>query len=218
MLGPGQSHTISVTTAAVGFAVQGSLNLVVAAKSRSIPLIQASATAGLQIASTVGLAAHFDPVVNMLAVFGTADFILLVENTGNTEDAYTATITGTTGAITASLVGIDGLVTQTIPTFRLPGLSTGAIAIRTNSTAFGSESVTVRVAAISVTVRPAGVVLVGYREFGVGAGHQADARVMNDIHFSHAHMIQVDYLPDRSLLPSLPQYGEPVWNTKTGCG
>ena len=42
-------------------------------------------------------------------------FLLLVKNTGNLQDSYTATITGTTGPITASLTGLDGQPTQTIP-------------------------------------------------------------------------------------------------------
>ena len=62
---------------------------------------------------------------------GTASFLLLVNNTGNVEDAYKADITGTGGPITASLIGLDGQPTPAIPLFRLPGLATGGAAART---------------------------------------------------------------------------------------
>ena len=63
----------------------------------------------------------------------------MVNNTGNTQDSYTATITGTNGPVTATLMGLDGLPTQTIPTFYLPGLSTGAIMLSTDLTATGDR-------------------------------------------------------------------------------
>ena len=40
----------------------------------------------------------------VLPVPGTSSFLLLVNNTGNTEDAYTATIMGTSGPVTANLM------------------------------------------------------------------------------------------------------------------
>ncbi len=55
---------------------------------------------------------------------------MLVNNLGNLDDFYTATITGTTGGISASLIGLDGLPTQSIPIFELPGLSTGELLLK----------------------------------------------------------------------------------------
>ena len=77
---------------------------------------------------------------------GTSSFLVLVHNTGNTEDSYTATIAGVSGPVLASLQGLDGSATQTIPLFRLPGLSSGAILLNATVTAGNDPgSITVRV-------------------------------------------------------------------------
>jgi hypothetical protein len=73
----------------------------------------------------------------------------MVQNTGNTEDAYTATIVGTTGPITASLVGLDGSPTQSITIFRLPGLSTGEILVQADLAGAGPGTVTVLVTSLN---------------------------------------------------------------------
>jgi hypothetical protein len=73
----------------------------------------------------------------------------MVANTGNTEDAYTATIIGTQGPISASLIGLNGQQTQTLPIFRLPGLSTGAIRLLANLTAAGQGDVTIQVQSLN---------------------------------------------------------------------
>jgi uncharacterized membrane protein len=156
-LDPGQSQTIPVTTGGVTFAVPGVLNLVVSARSEGNPAVQASAAAVLQIAPTVGLTASLDPVVRVLPVPGTADFLLQVNNTGNTEDAYSAAITGTTGPVTASLGGLDGQPTLTIPIFRLPGLSSGAILIHADLTVGGLGTVSVLIQSLNDPSRTAAV-------------------------------------------------------------
>ena len=148
-LAPGASQVVPITTGAVNFADPGALNLSAIATSHANPAVAANATATLSIASTKGVTAHFDNASQTLTAPGTASFLLLVNNTGNTEDAYTATITGTSGPITASLSGLDGQPTQTIPIFRLPGLSTGAILLQTNMTASGQGTVTVQVTSLS---------------------------------------------------------------------
>ena len=51
--------------------------------------------------------------------------------------------------MTASLIGLDGLPTQSIPVFRLPGLSTGAILLQTNLAAIGQGTVTIVVKSLS---------------------------------------------------------------------
>ena len=99
----------------------------------------------LTVAPSRGLTAQFDPDTQVLPVPGTASFLLRVENTGNTEDAYTAVIMGSDGPVTASLDGLDGQPTQTIPLFRLPGLATGAILLHADLEALGRGTVTVRV-------------------------------------------------------------------------
>jgi uncharacterized membrane protein/transglutaminase-like putative cysteine protease len=149
MLAPGASQAVSITTTAVNFAIPGSLNLVGIATSRAHPAVRAAGTARLGIVPRQGLAAHFDPAAQVLPVPGTSSFLLLVDNTGNVEDDYTATIQGTSGPIKATLMGLDGQPTQTIPVFRLPGLSTGAILLQTNLGTAGQGNVTVQVQSLS---------------------------------------------------------------------
>ena len=85
----------------------------------------------------------------MLAKPGTTSYVLQVNNTGNTQDAYTATITGTSGPITANLIGLDGQPTQSIPIFYLPGLSTDALVVQTTSTGAGKGSIAIDVHSLS---------------------------------------------------------------------
>jgi hypothetical protein len=125
--------------------VPGALALTVAAKSEGNPAVLASASASLTIPDSTGLTASFTPATQTLPAPGMATFLLNVNNTGNTEDAYTAVITGSNGPVTATLMGLDGQPTQTIPVFRLPGLSTGAILLQANLADLGTGAVTVQV-------------------------------------------------------------------------
>jgi uncharacterized repeat protein (TIGR01451 family) len=144
-LDAGASTTVSVSTAGVSFAVPGALQLVAITTSEANPAVQAAATASVQVPATKGLTAQFSPSVQVLRVPGTSSFLLLVNNNGNTEDAYTARITSKQGPIAAQLIGLDGLPAQSIATFRLPGLATGAILLQTSLTAAGSGTITVEV-------------------------------------------------------------------------
>jgi uncharacterized membrane protein len=144
-LAAGASQMVAISTGAVNFAVPGTLALTVAAKSEGNAAVQASASADLTIPDSTGLTASFSPATQTLAAPGMATFLLNVNNTGNTEDSYTATITGSNGPVTATLMGLDGQPTQAIPVFRLPGLSTGAILLQANLAALGTGAVTVQV-------------------------------------------------------------------------
>jgi type VI secretion system secreted protein VgrG len=53
--------------------------------------------------------------------------------------------------VTATLVGLDGSPTQSIPVFRLPGLSTGAIELQADLAALGQGSVKVEVHSLTNT-------------------------------------------------------------------
>ena len=110
-----------ITTGAVDFAVPGNLPLTAAATSASNPAIQGAASASLAIPATAGMTAEFSPASQTLSGPGVATFLLMVQNTGNTEDSYSATIMATSGPVTATLIGLDGSPTQSIPTFRMPG-------------------------------------------------------------------------------------------------
>jgi uncharacterized membrane protein len=148
-LAAGASQVLPITTASVNFAVPGALELAARATSEANAAVGAEATANLAIPATTGMTASFSPATQVLPVPGTGSFLLLVNNTGNTEDAYTASITGTTGSVTASLTGLQGQPTQMIPIFRLPGLSTGAILLEIDTAAFGQGTVTVQVQSLS---------------------------------------------------------------------
>ena len=148
-LAPGKEQTLAITTNPANFAVQGALELTATATSEGNPNVRNSATAELNIASTQGMTAQFQEPTQVIPIPGTSDFLLLVNNTGNIQDSYSATITGTTGPVTASLTGLDGNPTQSIPLFTLPGLSTGAIILQTDLTGAGQGTVTVQVQSLS---------------------------------------------------------------------
>jgi hypothetical protein len=124
-LAPGASQVVPIATGAVNFAVQGTLPLTAVATSTTNSAIQGAATTNLSIRSSQGMTAEFSPASQTLSKPGMATFLLMVDNTGNTEDSFSATIMGANGPVTATLVGLDGSPTQSIPIFRLPGLSTG---------------------------------------------------------------------------------------------
>ncbi len=146
---PGSYKYVAITTNSVNFADPGTLELTATATSEGNRSVQASATAELNIAPTQGMTAQFQQPTQVIPLPGTSDFLLLVNNTGNIQDSYSATITGTTGPVTASLTGLDGNPTQSIPKFILPGLSTGAILLQTDLAATGQGTVTIKVQSLS---------------------------------------------------------------------
>ena len=149
-LAPGASSSaIPITTSAVNFAESGDLGLTVIATSETNSAVTNSATSNLVIPTTMAMSSNFSPSMEVLPVPGTTSFLLLVNNTGNLQDSYTATITSTNGPVTASLDGLDGQPTQTIPIFILPGLSTGAILLQTDLTSAGQGDVTVEVTSLT---------------------------------------------------------------------
>ncbi len=160
-LGPGASQVVPINVGTITFADPGSLALTAIATSHTNTAVKASATAAVSIGATTGMTAEFSPATVNLPSPGAATLLLLVHNTGNSEDAYTGVISGTTGPISAALTGLDGQPTQTIPTFRLPGLSTGAIALNANLSAPGEGTVTVRVTSLTngaITSAPSALV------------------------------------------------------------
>ncbi len=144
-LQPGASQTVPVTLSNLNFALPGNLNLIAVATSRTNTAVQANATAQVTIPISHGVTAVFDPATVVLDTPGSAKSLLVVQNTGNTEDAFAAAITGTSGLVTGTFSGLDGQPTQTVPLFRLPGLATGAIPLDARLPDFGTGGVTARV-------------------------------------------------------------------------
>jgi uncharacterized membrane protein len=148
-LAAGGSQTIPITTGAVNFALPGMLNLTATATSRGNPAVHDAAAASVNIPVTRGVTAQFHVATLTILRPGAVSFQLVVNNTGNVEDGYTAVITGTTGPITVSLIGPDGQPTQSIPEFHLPGLAAGGILLQGRVTAQGTGTVTVQVRSLS---------------------------------------------------------------------
>jgi hypothetical protein len=148
-LKPGASQVVPITTSAVDFALPGALDLTGVAASHISPSVQAGASAARSIAATTGMSAVLAPQSQTLPLIGSSLFSIEVNNIGNTEDAYSAVIVGTTGPVTASLIGPGGLPTQSIGRFQLPGLSTGDIALDAFLTGPGQATVTVLVKSLS---------------------------------------------------------------------
>jgi large repetitive protein len=141
----GNSQSIRISLEEIDFAYQGTLDLLAVATSRANEEIKDQALAKINIPSIQGLVASIAPESVTLETPGAASFSILVRNTGNTEDAFTATVTGTTGPVTANLNGLDEQPTQQIPTFRLPGLSSGTLVLNASLDDFGEGTVTVTV-------------------------------------------------------------------------
>jgi large repetitive protein len=157
-LAAGASTVVNITTQAVNFAIPGSLDLIGIATSATNPAVQASAVSALQVAGVKAMTAQLNPGnVQVLPVPGTSDFLVIVNNTGNVEDTYSATIMGTSGPVKANLIGLDGQPTQSIATFELPGLSSGAFLLDADIGKTGTGTATVQIdsltdADISATV------------------------------------------------------------------
>lgn len=148
-LNPGASQVVPITMGAINFAYPDSLELVGIATSRGNTAVKDSDTATVVITTTQSMEAEFDPDTVMLPAPAATTFLLLVHNTGNVEDAYTAEIMGTSGPITTAFNGLDGQPTQQIDLFRLPGLSTGALLLNTTLTTAGRGEVTVKVTSLT---------------------------------------------------------------------
>lgn len=148
-LAPGASTVVNVNVAAINFAVQPSLQLAAIATSRNNPNVKDLATANITIPLTFAMDSEFEQDTITLAAPGTGTFLLLVDNLGNGEDAYEARIIATSGPLSATLIGLDGAAVRTVPIFRLPGLSTGAIVLNANLAGVGSGTITVQVRSLT---------------------------------------------------------------------
>lgn len=143
-LNPGQSQLIPVQIGEVDFAFPGSLQLVGFAHSVTDPSVMDAAAANVTISAFAGFNAFFDPSVVILPAPAAITLPLFVENLGNVEQSYSASIIATTGSVTASLINnVDDQPTQTIPVFILPGLTQGILEIAADVTGFGISTIIV---------------------------------------------------------------------------
>lgn len=142
-LAAGASAEVAVTLAPIDFALPGELELWGIATARTDANVLARARTTVQVPESSGIAARFEPATVVLNGPGTGASNLAVENVGNMEDGFTATITAINGVRTATMTGLRGEPTATVAGFRLPGLASGGILTNAELAAFGSGSVTV---------------------------------------------------------------------------
>ncbi len=142
-----KSNLIPITVSAANFAtLNEALNLTAIATSRTNAAVKNSANTPVTISNpTVGLTAQFTPDTRIVAPKGTGTFTLQVNNTGNTEYVYTATILSSQNVVNAHLVGLDGQPTQNPVQFHLPGLGIGDLTLQGTVPGTGSGTVTVQV-------------------------------------------------------------------------
>lgn len=148
-LAAGAMQVINITTSAANFADAGLLPFMAIATSQASAAVKSSAAAALVILDSNGLSAQFAPPSQTLPQPGAAAFVLDVNNLGNVEDAYTASIIGTSGLISASLMDLNGNLTQTVPVFHLPGLATGALLLNTTTSRTGPATVQVKITSLN---------------------------------------------------------------------
>ena len=148
-LAPSESQTIAIDVGDIDSAFPGAQTLVGIATSQTNAAVISADSAEVSIDGVLGVTAQFDRSSRELSLPGDESFLLMVDNVGNLQDEYTATITTTSGPVTATLVALDGTAARTIPIFLLPGLSTAALVLDTSVTDFGSGEVTVEVRSLT---------------------------------------------------------------------
>jgi len=183
-LAPNTSQVLTIPVGAINFALPGMLNLTAVATSRTNRAVQDASSAFTTIAPVQGLTAETMPAVLDLPLPGTASLLVQVSNRGNIEDTYTATIASTSGALTAELVDLDGQPTHTVPLFRLPGLSAGALTLRATQTRPGTGTVTVRVTSLTtpaVTTLTTAMLRAGGNQAPIARGGQDRAGLVGQM-------------------------------------
>ncbi|WFP48581.1 PKD domain-containing protein [Methylomonas sp. EFPC3] len=146
---PGSYQDIAIAFGDLSWSLPGNLALFGQATSQANNAVKAVAETSVAVAERKALDASANPASKSLADPGSADFAITVQNTGNIEDSYSATIVAKTGSIQASLQGLDGNPTQQIALFRLPGLAAGSLSLTVSDSK--RETGTVKVEIVSTT-------------------------------------------------------------------
>jgi probable HAF family extracellular repeat protein len=150
-LAAGKSQTVTISIGNPSFATLSSVPLQVIGASQANSAVTALANATIVVPSSLGVTAAFVPASqsNPGVGAGPVVFALNVQNTGSSQDAYSATITGTTGTVQASILGPNGSPTQSVPQFFIPSVTTGELFV--NLTPAGIQGGTATVQIVSIT-------------------------------------------------------------------
>ncbi|MCA9061494.1 MAG: hypothetical protein KDA96_00465 [Planctomycetaceae bacterium] len=148
-LAPGESQMVTIDVGAMEFLYPGAATLIATATSTTLADVTDSARADVLIADMKGLQAAFLPDTALLPQPGRHTFVLRVDNLGNIEDQYTASIIGTSGPVFAGLRNPDASPTQMIQSFAIPGLFAGAIMLDAELTGTGTGTVTVEIRSLT---------------------------------------------------------------------
>jgi hypothetical protein len=148
-LDPGASESIAIASDAVDGLLPGLVDLVAYATAEADPAVRDADRASLAVTPTRGLGARLDPPERSLSAPGTARFEIVVENTGNLADAFSAEIVGTTGPLASRIIGSDGSFLRSLDGFQLPALTTGRLILEADLQVLGQGTVTVRIRSLS---------------------------------------------------------------------
>ena len=156
-LAPNEQQDVPISLGGVPPVPPGTIQLIGGATSQSEPAVAASAAASVTLPVSKGLAAALIPAERERAGPGTVAFALQVQNTGNVEDTYSASITGTGGGLTAALRGPGGAAAQSVSPLRLPAFAGGGLTLDASLATLGDGTVTVEVASLTDASRTATV-------------------------------------------------------------
>jgi len=148
-LDAGEAQVVAIDVGQIDFAVPGGLQLVAVATSTAEPAVRDFDQASIDVAPFMDVTAQFNPPAIARMRPGADELMLEINNVGNVEDSYTATIVATRGPMVAELIGTDGQPTQTIDQFIMPGLSQGVLKVASTLTDFGQGSITVRIQSLT---------------------------------------------------------------------
>lgn len=148
-LAAGDHRTVSLSVADFDYGYPGELSLLVLATARDNTNVQACASATIAVPTLHGLTAGFEPATVRLPGPGRGFALLMLRNTGNTEDAFSLRIASMTGPLTASLRGLNGQLAQQIGSLRLPGLASGVVLLQADMAQAGTGTVQVAVASLN---------------------------------------------------------------------
>jgi large repetitive protein len=149
-LAAGASTNIPITIDDVDYLLPSNAQLLVQAVSESAPEARALISATVAVAGTRGVTASILPTpVSMESVPALTTVLAVIRNAGNVNDAYSASIVGTTGPVTATLTDLSGQHVQVVPQFYLEALGTGLLPLNIMLTGPGNGTVTVKIASLT---------------------------------------------------------------------